>query len=111
LENIVADADNDVEYVEPNTTPVLVAGPAPVPTITAVRVTVPTVVTPVSTTIFHIGQRVYITNRTISHVVVCRVTEADRTAIVLLHLVSPSTPSTVTILIDTPRIYVLCNHV
>jgi hypothetical protein len=63
------------------TTPVSTVRPAPVPTVTAVRVPVPTVVTPVPTTIFHIGQRVYITNR-ISHVLVRRATEADRTAIV-----------------------------
>jgi hypothetical protein len=63
------------------TTPVPMVRPAPVPTATAVRVPVPTIVTPVPTTIFHIRQRVYITNR-ISHVLVRRATEADRTAIV-----------------------------
>jgi hypothetical protein len=46
----------------------------------SVPVAVPVPV-PVPTTVFHIGQRVYITNR-ITHVLVCRATEADRTAIV-----------------------------
>jgi hypothetical protein len=46
----------------------------------SVPVAVPVPV-PVPTTVFHIGQRVYITNR-ITHVLVRRATEADRTAIV-----------------------------
>jgi broad specificity phosphatase PhoE len=77
LENIFV-TDNDVEHddvvehAEPNTTPVLVAVPVPVP--------VSTVIAPVST-VFHIGQRVYITSR-ITHVLVRCAMEADRTAIV-----------------------------
>ena len=68
-----------MEQDEPNTTPVPTVV-AQVPTVTAVPVPVPTVVAPVPTA-FHIGQRVYITNR-ITHVLVRRATEADRTAIV-----------------------------
>ena len=80
LENIVV-TDNNVEHVEPNTTPaVSVVVPATVPTVTAVPAPVPTAVSPVPT-IFHIGQRVYIANR-ITHILVRRATEADRTAIV-----------------------------
>jgi hypothetical protein len=53
----------------------------PAPTAAVVTVAAPmTLPTPV-TTGFHIGQRVYITNR-ISHILVRRATEADRTAIV-----------------------------
>jgi hypothetical protein len=53
----------------------------PAPTAAVVAVVAPvTLPTPV-TTGFHIGQRVYITNR-ISHILVRRATEADRTAIV-----------------------------
>ena len=88
LENIVADddADDDVEHVEPNTTPVPTVV-AQVPTVTAVPAPVPTAVAPEPTAVapeptnFHIGQRVYITNR-ITHVLVRRATEGDRTAIV-----------------------------
>jgi hypothetical protein len=49
----------------------------------SVRVAVPVPVPTVAQTVavFHIGQRVYITNR-ITHVLVRRATEADRTAIV-----------------------------
>jgi hypothetical protein len=71
LENIVADNESESEPVHP-TTPV------------AVPVSVPREpVSPAAQTVaaFHIGQRVYITNR-INHVLVRRATEADRTAIV-----------------------------
>jgi hypothetical protein len=38
--------------------------------------------TPTSVTGFHIGQQVYIITNRITHVLICRATEADRTAIV-----------------------------
>jgi hypothetical protein len=95
LENIAADARDGAPApiavsASPVTVPVTavstVADAAPVPiAVPASPVTVP--VTAVSTvavsaaTVFHIGQQVYITNH-ITHVLVCHVTEADRTAIV-----------------------------
>jgi hypothetical protein len=90
LENIVA-ADSESEpapaaaVTEP-VSPVSVAESEPVHPTTPVAVPVPVPrgqVFPVAQTVaaFHIGQRVYITNR-ITHVLVRRATEADRTAIV-----------------------------
>jgi hypothetical protein len=90
LENIVAD-NEPVHEPAPAAVPV---PPVP-PTVTVVAhepapaaVSVPpvppaaTVVATIeSVAVFHIGQRVYITNR-INHVLVRRATEADRTAIV-----------------------------
>jgi hypothetical protein len=74
FENIVADNEPD----EP--APVAV----PVPPVSPIAATVVTTgagdsIEPVA--VFHIGQQVYITN-CINHVLVCRATEADRTAIV-----------------------------
>jgi hypothetical protein len=92
LEIIVA--DNEPNEPAPVTVPVRPMTPAPTPALIAVPVPVhPT--TPVAVpaprepaspvaplvAVFHIGQRVYITNR-ITHVLVRRATEADRTAIV-----------------------------
>jgi hypothetical protein len=91
LENIiaVAPADNRNECdVTPTTVPVAaiiatVPVPAPTPTvhnIEPVATVIATVPVP-APTMFHIGQQVYIINH-ITHVLVRRATEADRTAIV-----------------------------
>jgi hypothetical protein len=89
LENIAADN-------EPPASPVAAtvvttgAGDEPAPVAVPVPPASPVAATVVTTgagdsiepiAVFHIGQRVYITNR-INHVLVRRVTEADRTAIV-----------------------------
>jgi hypothetical protein len=104
LESIVADsesepADNDSEPAPVTVTvPVLPVHPTtpvgsvlpttpvavPVPPVSPIAATVVTTgagdsIEPIAA--FHIGQRVYITNR-INHVLVRRVTEADRTALV-----------------------------
>jgi hypothetical protein len=91
LENIVADDSESepapVAAVTEPVSPVSVAVPEPVHPTTPVAVPVPVPrgqVFPVAQTVaaFHIGQRVYITNR-ITHVpLLRRATEADRTAIV-----------------------------
>jgi hypothetical protein len=84
LENIVADDEPAAAAVTEPASPVSVAEPEPVHPTTPVAVPVPRgQVFPVAQTVaaFHIGQRVYITNR-ITHVLVRRATEADRTAIV-----------------------------
>jgi hypothetical protein len=66
--NVIAPTvDDDNAHLEPVS--VGVAVPVPVPTVAQ------------TVAAFHIGQRVYITNR-ITHVLVRRATEADRTAIV-----------------------------
>jgi hypothetical protein len=78
-EHIAADQEpsTDIEPVAGVvSSTVVVVGPASLP-VTSVPVAVPVPVT----IGFHIGQRVYITNR-ITHVLVRRATEADRTAIV-----------------------------
>jgi hypothetical protein len=88
LEHIVADSESESEPAPVTVTvpvpPVSVAGPVHPTTPVAVPVPVSREpVFPVAQTVaaFHIGQRVYITNR-INHVLVRRATEADRTAIV-----------------------------
>jgi hypothetical protein len=89
LENIVDDSESEPPAPVVVTVPALPAHPT-----TPVAVAVPPV-SPVAATVvttgagdsieptamFHIGQRVFITNR-INHVLVRRATEADRTAIV-----------------------------
>jgi hypothetical protein len=88
LENIAADSESELE-------PAPVAVTVPVPPVSAAEPVLPTTpvavpvpvprepVFPVAQTVaaFHIGQQVYITNR-ITHVLVRRATEADRTAVV-----------------------------
>jgi hypothetical protein len=85
LENIIADSESEPAPV-PVPVPVPVPAPVPVHPSTPVAVPLPAPrepASPVTPTVaaFHIGQRVYITNR-INHVLVRRATEADRTAIV-----------------------------
>jgi hypothetical protein len=68
-------ASNVVSNIVPNVVPNVVPNAA---ANAAAAIAAPTLPTPVE---FHIGQRVYITNR-INHVLVRHATEADRTAIV-----------------------------
>jgi hypothetical protein len=68
-QDIVVDQEPRANIVQSDRTP------SPTPAVVPVAVPVP------STIGFHIGQHVYITNR-ITHVLVRRATEADRTAIV-----------------------------
>jgi hypothetical protein len=81
LENIVAE-DNEPAPAAVPVRPVPVP-PAPVPPVSPIATVVALAagddIEPVA--VFHIGQRVYITNR-ITHVLVRRATEADRTAII-----------------------------
>jgi hypothetical protein len=72
--NVVSDTN------ERGTAPVVPVPPVIAEPATPVALPV-TPASPTVVTVFHIGQRVYITNR-INHVLVRRATEADRTAIV-----------------------------
>jgi hypothetical protein len=86
LENIVADSDSEPAPVSVTVPVPPVSVTAPVHPTTPVAVPVPVPREPASpvaptVAVFHIGQRVYITNR-ITHILVRRATEADRTAIV-----------------------------
>jgi hypothetical protein len=84
LENIVVNSDSEL-VVDSDSEPAPVTVPVPAVSVAEpVHPTTPTAVpVPPEPTVaaFHIGQRVYITNR-INHVLVRRATEADRTAIV-----------------------------
>jgi hypothetical protein len=89
LENIIteapADDRNERERTPTSVAAIAMAVPVLAPTVHNIEpVATVTATVPVSvpTTMFHVGQRVYITNR-ITHVsLVRRATEADRTAIV-----------------------------
>jgi hypothetical protein len=78
-QDIIVDQEPRANVVQGNERDRTSAPTAAVATVVA-PVILPRTPTPVMTG-FHIGQRVYITNR-ISHVLVRRATEADRTAIV-----------------------------
>jgi hypothetical protein len=78
LENIAAEAPTDDSNEGERTSTPTTAPVATVVTEVPVAAPAPTIH---NIDVFHIGQRVYITNR-ISHVLVRRATEADRTAIV-----------------------------
>jgi hypothetical protein len=81
LENIVAEDNEPAPAAVP--VPPVPVPPAPVPPVSPIATVVATAAGDdiELVAVFHIGQRVYITNR-INHVLVRHVTEADRTAIV-----------------------------
>jgi hypothetical protein len=86
LENIIANSADSESESAPVPAPAPVPVPVPVAPTTPIAVPVPVLrepASPLAPTVaaFHVGQRVYITNR-INHVLVRRATEADRTAIV-----------------------------
>jgi hypothetical protein len=78
LESIALESITNIEPTTTTTDTVSVPVAVPVPVL---PVPVPLPVPPVPTTVFHVGQRVYITNH-INHVLVRHATEVDRTAIV-----------------------------